>query len=171
MKKLILVILSLSVLLTGCVVNIKDGVALLQAKEYEKAKQAFQEDIQKERNLADAYHGMGIACFELKEYEKAAEAFQSALEYGAEETAAVCSFLGACYIETEEYDRALKAYEKALKKEHITADLKQEIEFNLIAIHENMGNWDAAKKQMDKYVENYPDDTRVEKEAEFLETR
>lgn len=171
MKKLILVILSLSVLLTGCVGNIKDGVTLLQDKEYEKAKQAFQEDIQDERNLGDAYHGMGLACFELGEFEEATEAFESALEHGAEETASLCAFLGACYMETEVYDRALNAYERALQKETITAQLKQEIEFNLIAVHENMGNWDAAKKQMDKYVENYPDDTRVEKEAEFLETR
>ena len=171
MKKSVVIILALLLVLTGCAGNIKDGVALLEAKEYEKAKDVFQEDIKEERHLADAYHGMGIACFELEEYEEAAEAFESALEQGAEETASICSFLGACYIETEVYDQALNAYEKALAKEYIAPELKQEIEFNLIAVYENMGNWDAAKKQMDKYVENYPDDTRVEKEAEFLETR
>ena len=33
--------------------------------------------------------------------------------------------------------------------------LKQEIQFNLTAVYENMGDWDAAKKQMDKYVKAY----------------
>lgn len=171
MKRTMIIILSLLFCLTGCVANIKDGVALLQEKEYEQAKEAFQMDIRDERNLADAYHGKGLACFELQEYEEALEAFESALEHGAEETSSLCAFLGACHMENEEYDRALDAYEKALQKENITAELKQEIEFNLIALHENMGNWDEAKKQMDHYVEEYPDDTRVEKEAEFLETR
>ena len=37
--------------------------------------------------------------------------------------------------------------------------------------YEKMANWDAAKKQMDEYVKQYPEDSRIEKEAEFLETR
>ena len=60
--------------------------------------------------------------------------------------------------------------EKELKKVKITV-MKQVRHDDLIAVYENMGNWKAAKKQMDKNVEKYPDDTRVEKEAEFLETR
>ena len=171
MKRIMIVILSLLVCLTGCVANIKDGVALLEEQEYEQAKAAFQKDIKADRNLADAYHGMGLACFELQEYDEALEAFEAALQHGTEETASLCAFLGACHMEKEEYEQALDAYGKALQKENITVELKQEIEFNLIALYENMGNWDEAKKQMDYYVEQYPDDSRVEKEADFLETR
>ena len=88
-----------------------------------------------------------------------------------EETAVIFSLLGASYLETEQYEKSLDAYECSLACEDLTEELKQEIQYNLIAVYEKMANWDAAKKQMDKYVETYPEDSRVEKEAEFLETR
>lgn len=170
MKKIVgLTVLLL--LLTGCAGNIKDGVTYLEEGKYEKAAEAFQKDVDKERNLDEAYRGLGIAYFEMEDYEGAVEAFELALKNETEETAVFCSFLGASYLEAEEYDKALDAYERGLASEDLTEELEQEIQFNLIAVYENMGNWDAAKKQMDKYVEKYPDDTRVEKEAEFLETR
>lgn len=158
-------------LLTGCAGNMKDGVALLEKGEYQQAAEAFEKDIKKERNLDEAYHGLGIAYFELEDYEDAVEAFELALKHDTKVTAILCSFLGASYLETEEYDKALDAYERGLSCEDLTEELEQEIQFNLIAVYENMANWDAAKKQMDKYVDKYPEDSRVEKEAEFLETR
>lgn len=170
MKKIVGVF-ALLLLLTGCAGNIKDGVALLEAGKYEEAVEAFEKDVKKERNLDEAYRGLGIAYFELEDYEAAAEAFELAQKHEAEETAVFCSFLGASYLEKEEYDKALDAYERGLACEDLTEKLEQEMQFNLIAVYEHMGNWDAAKKQMDKYVEKYPDDSRVEKEAEFLETR
>lgn len=171
MKKIVLVVLVLLIVLTGCVGNIKDGIALLEEAKYEEAIEAFQKDIEKERNLGDAYRGLGIAYFELEQYGDAAEAFQAALKHEEEETATICSLLGACYMELEEYEKALDAYENALVKEDITEEMEQEIQFNLIAVYEGMRNWDAAKSQVQKYVAAYPDDTRVEKEAEFLESR
>ena len=171
MKKFALVALAVMFCLTGCKANIKDGVALLEAGKYEEAKEYFQTDIKEDKNLDEAYHGIGIASFELGEYEDALVYFDAALKNGAEESAIICSFMAACHMEMEEYERALDMYEKALAKEEITAELKQEIQKNLIAVYEKMGNWDAAKKQMDKYVKAYPDDTSVQKEAEFLESR
>ncbi len=99
------------------------------------------------------------------------EALELALENETEETAVLYSFLGASYLEVQEYDKALDVYERALSKKDLTEELEQEIQFNLIAVYENMGNWKGAKIQMDAYRDKYPEDTRVEKEAEFLETR
>lgn len=170
MKKIV-GLFALLFLLTGCAGNIKTGVAFLEEGKYEEAVTAFEKEIKKERNLDEAYRGLGIAYFEMEEYDAAVEAFENALKHEAEETAILCSFLGASYLETEEYDKALDAYERGLACEDLTEELEQEIQFNLIAVYENKSNWDAAKKQMDKYVEKYPDDSRVEKESEFLETR
>lgn len=170
MKKIV-GLLALLLLLTGCAGNIKDGVALLEEGKYEAAVEAFEKDVKKARNLDEAYRGLGIAYFEMEDYEAAVEAFELALKHETEETATFYSFLGASYLETEECDKALDAYERGLTCKDLTKELEQEIQFNLIAVYENMGNWEAAKKQMDKYVEMYPDDSRVEKEAEFLETR
>lgn len=170
MKKIV-VLFILVLLLTGCAGNIKDGVALLEEGKHEQAVVAFQREVEKGRNLDEAYRGLGIAYFELENYEAAVEAFELALKHDTKETAVLCAFLGASYLETAEYDKALDAYEHGLAREDLTEELEQEIQFNLIAVYENMGNWDAAKKQMKKYMEKYPEDSRVEKEAEFLETR
>lgn len=171
MKKRMLTFAFVLLLLTGCTGNIKNGVLLLEEEKYEEAIEAFKADIDKERNLDEAYRGAGIACFELEQYEEAVEYLGLALENEAEQTAVLFSMLGASYIELEEYDKALDAYESALAKEDLTKEQKQEIEFNLIAVYEYMGNWEAAKKQVEKYVEAYPEDARADKEAEFLETR
>ena len=169
MKKIVILITLL--LLTGCAGSMKNGVELLEAGKYDAAVEVFQKDIKKKRNLDEAYRGLGIAYFELEDYEAAVEAFELALEHETKETAVCCSFLGASYLETEDYDKALDVYERGLACKDLTEELEQEIQFNLIAVYERMGNWDAAKKQMDKYVKKYPNDSRVEKEAEFLETR
>ena len=171
MKKFGLVLLICLLFLTGCKGNIKDGVAFLEAEKYEEAIQVFLEDIDKKKNLDEAYHGLGIAYFELEQYKEALDAFELALKAEAEETPTMCVFMGACYVELEEYDKALDVYEKALGKEDIAKELKQEVEFNMIGLYETMGNWEAAKTQMERYVKDYPEDTRVEKEADFLETR
>ena len=170
MKKIagLLIIL---LLLTVCAGNLKDGVDWLKEGNYEKAVDAFEKDIKKGRNLDEVYRGLGIAYFEMEDYEGAVEAFELALQHETEETAVFCSFLAASYLEIGEYDKALDAYERGLACDDLTEELEQEIQFNLIAVYEKMANWDAAKKQMDEYVKTYPEDDRVKKEADFLETR
>lgn len=171
MKKIVLGMIVFVLLLTGCTNNIEDGVLLLEEAKYEEAIKVFDKDIERGKKLDEAYRGVGLAYFELEEYDKAVDALKKALKNGAEETATICGVLGACYMKQELYDEALAVYKKALKKEDITDKLKQEIEYNLIAVYEYTYDWEAAKKQAEKYVENYPDDARIEKEAEFLETR
>lgn len=171
MKNISVLLILVLFLLTGCAGNMKEGIELLEKGNYDKAVETFEKDINKGRNLAEAYRGLGIACFELQDYEGAVEAFELARQHETEETAVFLSFLGASYLETEQYEKALDAYECSLSCEDLTEELKQEIQYNLIAVYEKMANWDAAKKQMKQYKETYPEDSRVEKESEFLETR
>lgn len=172
MKKwMIAVALAGTLLFTGCSSHIADGVEALESKEYEKAKDCFEQDVRKKKHLDEAYRGMGIACFELEEYEEAVENFQLALDNKTEETAILYSMMGACYMEIGEDEKALDVYTKAMSMKDITEELKQEIQYNLIAVYENTADWEGAKKQMEDYRKAYPDDERVEKEAEFLETR
>ena len=172
MKKWILaIVLSGVFVLTGCTNNIKSGVEALEAEQYEEARDAFEKEIKKEKHLDEAYRGLGIACFELEEYDAAIQAFELALENETEETAILYSMMGACYMQTGACEKALDIYTKALSMEEITDATKQEIQYNLIAVYENMADWDAAKEQMEAYQKAYPDDERVEKESDFLETR
>lgn len=160
-----------AVLLCGCTSNVKNGVEFLEAEKYEQAKDAFEQEIEKGKNLDEAYRGLGIACFELEAYEDASKAFELAVKNETDETAILYSMMGACYVENGEYEKALDVYTKALSMEDITDDIKQEVQYNLIAVYEKMTDWDAAKKQMEDYKKAYPDDKRIEKEADFLETR
>lgn len=172
MKKWILAVVLAGVFVfTGCTNNVKSGVEALEAGNYEEAKSAFGQEIEKGKHLDEAYRGLGIACFELEEYEDALEAFELAVENEAEGTAVLYSMMGACYMEAGEYEKALDVYTKALSMEDITDEIKQEVQYNLIAVYENMADWDAAKEQMESYKKAYPEDDRIEKEADFLETR
>lgn len=172
MKKWILAIVVAGIfVLNGCANNIQNGVELLEARKYEKAKTFFEQEIEREKNLDEAYRGLGIACFELEEYEDAIEAFQLALKNETDESAILYSMMGACYMEIGDYEKALDVYTKALSVEGITDEIKQEVQYNLIAVYEYMADWDAAKKQIKEYQKAYPDDKRIEKEADFLETR
>ena len=170
-KWMLTIVVASAVLLSGCSNNIETGVAFLEAEKYEQAKDAFEQEIEKGKNLDEAYRGFGIACFELEAYEDAIKAFESAIKNETDETAILYSMMGACYVETGEYEKALDVYTKALSMENITDDNKQEVQYNLIAVYEKMKDWDAAKKQMEAYKKAYPDDKRIEKEADFLETR
>lgn len=170
-KRIMAIVLAGLFILSGCANHVENGVASLEAGKYDKAKDFFEREVQKGKNLDEAYRGIGIACFELEEYENALEAFELALKNETEETATIFSMMGACYMETEEFDKALDVYTKALSMKDISDDMKQEVQYNLIVVYEKMADWDAAKKQMVEYQKAYPDDERVEKEADFLETR
>lgn len=168
---MIAVVLTVVFALVGCTNNIESGLGALEVEDYNKAVTYFQSEIERGKNLDEAYRGLAIGYFELEEYENAIEAFELALKNETEETATLYAMMGACYIEMGEDEKALDIYTKALAIGDITEELEQEIQYNLIAVYENMADWDAAKKQMEKYEKAYPDDSRVDKEADFLETR
>ena len=171
MKRFLAISMLLCIILCGCSSGYKKGEALLQEGKFAEAQTFFQTLIDEEKDLKQAYYGMGISCFELKEYEKAVGFLEEALVHKTANTVETYSMLGACYIEMQQYDKALESYQKVLADENLTDTLQQEAEYNLIAVHEHMGDWDAAEQQLEKYKSQYPDDTRLDKESIFLETR
>lgn len=170
MKKIGMIVLA-AVLLTGCTSNVEKGISFLEEKQYKEAVAVFQEEIKDDKNLDEAYRGMAIAYYELKEYEKAAEAFAQAKEHGAEETAVFYSLWATCHLKQGAYEQAAYYYDQALNMEDCGAQLEQEIRFNKIAILEKQSNWEELKVQVEAYAKQYPEDTSIERIAEFLETR
>ena len=124
-----------------------------------------------QKNLREAYRGMGIAQYELGDYSAAVDAFKNALENETEKTATIYNLMGASYMQLNEYEEALDFYAQALSMEDCTEEMKQEILFNEIAIYQQLGNWKTVKEKVSAYVEAYPDDERMDKTVEFLETR
>ena len=161
----------ISCMIVGCKANIKEGITYLEEEKYEAAIECFEKDISEKKNLGDAYRGMGIAQYELEEYSKAIDSFEKALKNEEEKTATIYSLMGASYFKIEEYENALDYYTKALKMEDCTEELKQEILFNEIAIYQELGDWEVLKEKVKTYKENYPEDDRMDKTAEFLKTR
>ena len=174
MKKLqrIISLIMICVLLTGCSFSpYKTGIKYLEDGEYSKAVTEFQEAVEKGKHLKDSYRGLGIALWEEKDYKGAYEALENALSEGAKESATIYSLLGNCAMRIEKYEKAVEYYEKALAMEDISEDLTKETKYNLIAAYEYAGNIDKAKETLLAYMDAYPGDENVEREAEFLETR
>lgn len=55
--------------------------------------------------------------------------------------------------------------------EDCSEKMLQEMKFNEIMVYEKLGDWKNAKIKVNEYLEQYPDNAKVKKEAEFLETR
>lgn len=158
--------------LTGCGPNkIKEGTQLLKDKEYEKAETAFKESIKKDKNIAEAYRGMGIARWEMKDYEGAEEAFLKALDNGADSTAQICHFIGSCEMKMKHPQKALNYYRLGMEEKNCTEELKQEMKRNEIAAYEMLGDFKSAKQRLSKYKKDYPKDKKMKKEIEFYITQ
>ena len=166
-----MIILAAVCMLIGCSSNIKDGVTYLEEENYEAAISCFEEDIAEEKHLGDAYRGMGIAQYELGKYHEAIDSFENALGNKEEATATIYTLMATCYLQVEEYESALDYYKKALGMKDCTEELKQEILFNEIAIYQELSDWETLKEKVADYVKAYPEDDRMDKTAEFLETR
>ena len=172
MKKFRWMLLVLAaMLMVGCAANVNKGIELLEEEKYEEAVECFEKDIEKGKNLAEAYRGLGLAKYELGEYEEAVEALENASKNKTEKNATFYSLMADSYMQVGEYERALAYYSKAAMREEITPELKQENAFNEIAIYQELGEWDIVKEKAEAYVKAYPDDERMDKTMEFLETR
>ncbi len=172
MKKIrIIAAVIFTVFCMGCSMNTKEGAAFLEEGRYEEAIACFEKDIAEEKHLEEAYRGVGIAYFQLEDYANALTNFQTLLtREKAEETAALHAMMAVCYLQQNDLQGALDSYQKALALE-CTEEMQQEILFNEIAIYQELGQWEIVKEKVAAYVEMYPEDTRMDKTVEFLETR
>lgn len=163
---------SLAVLITGCGKNAsEDGVKLLEEGKYKEAVKEFEQAVEDDVNVGDAYRGIGIAKWEQEDYEGAREAFKNALENGAKKTGTLYNFIGTCELRLGNPESALNYYNLGLSSEDISKELKREMEYNEIAAYEAMEDWESAKVKLEAYTEAYPDDEKAAKELEFLNTR
>lgn len=171
-RKKLGILFAFCIVLTGCGESVyEQGVKQLESESYEEAVTSFETAIDKEKNVADSYRGLGIAYWELGQYENAKEALKTAIAEGTEETATIDSILGNCELELQNAEEAVPYYEKVLAAENVDEDLRQEVEFNMIVAYEQMRDLDTARERLEEYTGKYPEDEAAAKEAEFLETR
>lgn len=174
MKKIRIMVMSLLLVfaLTGCISNpYKKGVDALENGKYEEAAEQFGEAIEKDKNKADSYRGLGIALWETEDYEGAKEAFENALAEGSKKTGTLYNFLGSCELKVGDAKKAVSYFEDGLDAEKNSEELTKEMSFNRIVAYEKLKDMDTAKKLLTEYLSDYPDDEAAKKEVEFLETR
>lgn len=170
--RIIFFLMLMSVMLTGCMGKAYDeGIEYLEAGDYDNARNAFSEAIERKKNLADAYRGYAISCWEQEDYEEALNGFKHAMEEGAEATSSMYGLMGNCALKTGNYEEAIDYYAQGIVMEGTSKELIQDMEFNMIAAYEGMGDLERAREKLAAYVEKYPEDEAALKEAEFLETR
>ncbi|MCI8833994.1 MAG: tetratricopeptide repeat protein [Ruminococcus sp.] len=189
-RKIGMIVLAVGCMLSGCENKIENGTDLLEKGDFQGAIAVFEEvaaedSKQKEADIAEAYRGIGMASYELEDYEAARSNLQKALDAGGTETPAIYYLMGICAMHLEDYDGALQAFEKgtALPQEAVlSADTEEEEQVdyqaaiqemlrNRVVCYEKKLDWANAKAAMAEYVARYPEDTEVQKEAEFLQTR
>lgn len=166
------------IMLTGCSNPEKAGVEAMEQGNYEEAKTQFEKAIQDSegKEAAEAYRGLGLTCYEQKDYEAALEAFQKAIDQGAVQTVQIYNLMGICAMQTEDYTAALEYIGSGLalaNSEGNDADesMIREMEYNQVVCCEKNGDWENARQKAEEYLEKYPDDEEMKKEAEFLQTR
>lgn len=170
--RLMALVLLLALSLSGCLSDpYQTGAEALENEKYEEAAENFKKAAEKGNNTADAYRGLGISLWETKDYEGAADAFEKALDAGCEKTGTIYNLLGSCKLELGNEKEAIEYYETGLAQDDLSSELEQEMRFNIISAYEEQGDMESAKKLIEEYVADYPDDEEAAKEADFLKTR
>ena len=164
----------------GCANPQQSGVDALEAGNYEEALADFQDMTESgsRKDVAEGYRGLGMTYYEREEYENALEAFRQAADNGAEQTIQMYNLMGICAMQTGDYAAALSYIQSGLALTHTSdgedkagTELVKEMRYNEIVCYEQQADWESARQKVTEYLEDYPDDETVQKEAEFLETR
>ena len=161
----------LALTMAGCSTQIEKGTSLLKEEKYEEAAEVFEKASGKSSMEREAYRGLGISYFELGQYDKAASAFETALEKGVKKTPELYNLLGISYMKIGQYDKAAVSFENGSQMDGAGDQLKREMAYNEIFVLEKAGDYTKAKERADAYLQTWPDDEDVKKEAEFLETQ
>lgn len=170
-SNIIMAVLAACLLFSGCGSKIKDGVEALNAGDYTKAEQLFQESVDKGKDLDEAYMGLGVCYWEDADYQKALENFEKAIDAGAKKNAALYNMMGISGLKTDEFEKAADYFKAGLKSEEMSEELTKEMSFNLIAAYEGMQEFDKASEHLEEYLKQYPDDEKALKEQEFFNTQ
>lgn len=161
----------LAVMLAGCGTKIEKGTSLLKEEKYDQAAEVFEKASKDADMEKEALRGLGISYYELEQYDKAASTFETALEKGVRETPELYNLLGISYLNTGEYEKASSCFETGSQMDGAGDDLKKEMAYNQIFALEKAQKYSEAKEKADAYLQSWPDDEDVQKEAEFLETQ
>lgn len=147
------------------------GGACMEKQQYKEAAVHYQKSVKKGYHTTESYRALGFAFTGQEDYDKALQYFEKALEYGTEKDDILCQMMGLCLMKQERYQEAVEIYTEGLALVDCSDSVYREMGRNRIIACERTGRWDEAKEYTTGYLERYPDDESVIREAAFLKTR
>ena len=78
--------------------------------------------------------------------------------------------LGSIYMKQKNYESAVRVYERAVKAAQGTSE-QQTALYNRIVAYEYSGNFEKARKLLERYLKQYSGDAEAKRELRFLKTR
>lgn len=136
-------------------------------EQYEVAISGFKELREK---LPEAYYFLGDCYYQKREYKKAIECFEQALDKDmTQDKGLIYNQLGNCYLAAEEYDSALSCFKQG--QELPNTIWTKPLMYNQIIALEKQMKYAEALEACKEYLAQYPEDEKVLKEKQFLETR
>lgn len=142
------------------------GHIYLLKGEYESARKELDKAINKEDTKALLYMAQ---VYEAQGNQKQAEALYESYAQKNSSDSSVLKILGDLQMEKGDYKRALEFFQKALKAKQVSNE--QELRRSEIIAYEKLNDFGAAKKKMEAYVNDYPEDEEARRELIFLQTR
>lgn len=119
------------------------------------------------KSHADAALYLGMTYEATGDYNYAASVYNTGMETST--NPALYNRLGLCQMKRGAYEEALQAFQKGLMCEDTS--LKQSLRFNEAVAYEYAGDFKTAKALMESYLKDYPNDTKAQREYQFLKTR
>lgn len=110
---------------------------------------------------------LGMSYEAMGDYNYAASVYNSGIENSTDP--ALFNQLGLCQMKRGAYEEALAAFKQGLACEDTS--LQQSLRFNEAVAYEYLADFETAKKLMESYLKDYPNDAQAQREYEFLKTR
>lgn len=145
--------------------NYDKGRILYHVGRYSEAVSAL-EKVDMESHADTALY-LGMTYEAMGDYNYAANVYNNGITKSTDP--ALYNHLGLCQMKRGAYEEALQAFQEGLACEDTS--LKQSLRFNEAVAYEYVGDFQTAKALMQAYLKDYPNDTKAQREYEFLQTR
>lgn len=133
---------------------------------YEKAEAELNAALDKKETTANLYLGRVLKA--QGQQEEATAYYEAYLEENPNDSKVLYE-LGQISFQEENYEQAVSWFEEGMACKNVMN--KRELWAGKIAALEHMGNFEAAKQEMQVYLESYPNDGAAQREFVFLKTR
>lgn len=144
--------------------------------QYAKVKYYLKDPKAEELLKASAAEGSTLSYFYLGElsrengdYAGALENYKAYLDNNNFVNSAIYNQMSVCSMEVGDYDGALEYIEKGMLVS--TPEQAKTLRHNEVAVYEKRQDYEGAYEKAAEFLKDYPDDERMKREFEFLDTR